>query len=203
MENLLVYLLFFTSPVVGMVSVSDTSDYKLVKKAKDIELYEKWFEYKPGEPARQLKAKYVINAPIHTVLSLLRDEEKGTEWNSNTRECRMLLQKDTAWIMYLQYDLPWPVDDQDCVLQYVVNKRSKNVITVDFYTVSNRAFPEEKDVTRIPWIKGQWVFNVTSNGINTEYHVTTAPNRSMPRWITDPIIRNNLVNTLSAFRDLL
>ncbi|MGC1241633.1 MAG: hypothetical protein WA874_08595, partial [Chryseosolibacter sp.] len=52
-------------------------------------------------------------------------------------------------------------------------------------------------------ISGKWVFTKTVEGFLVEYYITTRPSSTLPTWLTDPIIRNNLAETLRSFSKIL
>lgn len=182
-------------------SPGDTTGYVLVKEYRDIKLYEKWDSIDSHELAREVKAVFTVKTEPGLAASFLRDESKGMQWNKNTLAYKVL-EGDQKWICYIQYDLPWPVHNQDCVLQYTPYYVSDS-LTITFKSAAHSLFPVRDNIDRIHDISGKWVMTKISEGIRVEYFITTIPSKTLPRWVTDPIIRNNLLNTLVEFRTLL
>jgi hypothetical protein len=180
----------------------DTANFVLVKEDNGIAIYERWYEVRPDLQAREIKATFRANAQPHAAVALLRNESKGRMWNKNTESYRILHQDDNIWFGYIQYDLPWPVSNQDCVLQYSQNLRG-NSLHIEFKETDHPAFPIQKRIHRIPQINGRWIFTEGEQGISVEYYITTTPSATLPTWLTDPIIRNNLIETLQVFRKIL
>lgn len=182
---------------------SDTSDFVLVKERDGIALYERWYATDTDDQrAREVKATFKIKAPTYAAVDLIRDESKGTRWNKNTSVYRVVSANDDMWFGYVQYDLPWPVSNQDCVLHYRCT-RFRNSVQIAFRDADHPSFPVRKRIQRIPQIEGKWIFTQDGNDVAVEYYVTTLPSSTLPTWLTDPIIRNNLVETLMGFRAIL
>jgi len=180
----------------------DTSDFVLVKELNGIALYERWYFIRPDEPAREVKATFSIKAPAHAAVNLIRDESKGTQWNKNTRAYKVLARNEDVWFGYIEYNLPWPLSNRDCVLHYERTMRP-DYLQLDFRGIEHPSFPVQKKIERIPEISGKWIFKENAGVVDVEYYVTTTPNPTLPSWLTDPIIRNNLLETLDQFRELL
>ena len=180
----------------------DTANFVLVKKNNGISLYERWYSINASQQAREIKATFTIKTDPYTAVALIKDESRGKQWNKNTQSYKVLSQNDHIWFGYIQYDLPWPVSNQDCVLRYNQN-HSGNVLHVEFENTDHPSFPVRKKIQRIPEINGRWIFTKTNDGVAVEYYISTTPSNTLPTWLTDPIIRNNLIETLQVFRSIL
>ena len=181
---------------------SDSSGYQLVKKAKGIELYERWYNITVDHLAREVKVIYNINASIESAEALITNENKATQWNKASCMYKIIPKNNNEWVSYIQYDLPWPMDNQDCVLQYSVSSEEDTRI-INFKSIQHEIFPSSKNVTRIEDINGKWIFRATATGTVVEYSITTTPSPTLPRWVTDPLVRNNLIDTMDEFRTIL
>ena len=115
---------------------------------------------------------------------------------------KIISKNKTEWISYIQYDLPWPMENQDCVLQYSASSEENKHI-INFRSIDHEIFPTSKNVTRIEDINGQWIFRPTATGTVVEYSITTTPSPTLPRWVTDPLVRSNLIDTMDEFRNIL
>lgn len=156
----------------------------------------------PDKQAREIKATFHVKADSYAAVALIKDAARGRQWNKNTKAYEIVRENDSLWFGYIQYDLPWPVSNQDCVLQYNQNDSDKAVL-VEFQDADHPSFPLRKKIQRIPEISGKWIFRESDNGISVEYYISTTPSNSLPTWLTDPIIRNNLIETLTIFRTIL
>lgn len=199
---------FFILAILAMTASSFTShttgdgNFTLVMNEKGISLYEKWVDIGNNRKARELKAVFTITCTQTAALALLQDESKGTSWNANASSFAIKDNVGSGWVNYIEYDLPWPMDNQDCVLKH--NKTTgTNSIEVTFASTEHTAFPQKKNTNRIPDIKGKWVFASDGSNQKVEYFITTSPSATLPRSITDPVVRNNLVKSMSSFKTLL
>jgi hypothetical protein len=181
---------------------TDTADFVLIKTVRGIDLYERWHIITTGELAREVKAVFTVDAELGEVAGLIKNESLALQWNKHTRiyEVEVVAEKD--WICYVQYDLPWPVSNQDCVLQYGLQEES-NKLNIYFQGTDHALFPLREGVDRIQEVKGKWVVTKSAGKTKIEYYITTTPSKTLPRWITDPIIRNNLIETMRGFRKIL
>lgn len=180
---------------------ADTTGFVLVKSSGGVELYERWYDIQPDVPARELKAVFKAKADVNAVSALIRDEAQGLRWNKNSSIYKVI-REDPQWICYIQYNLPWPVNNQDCVLRYTT-RREGNTTIIGFKSIEHRLFPARPEVMRIPDVEGKWMLTAKDGGLHVTYYITTTPSKKFPGWVTDPIVRNNLLDTMIEFRTLL
>ncbi len=187
--------------------VTGEEEYKLVKKDAVLSLYERWIPGGQGELVREIKAVFVVRSDVEAVINLLTDQARGKEWNINAEKYNVLHAGDrTNWITYTRYSIPWPFGNQDCCLFYKVNKDAGNLRAgvIGFESVLNNQFPVTSSVTRITGTKGKWLLEDAGNGhMKVSYFISTNRSKKVPRWISDPIVRNNLFATMSSFKSLL
>ncbi|MCH5596950.1 SRPBCC family protein [Niabella ginsengisoli] len=189
------------------LTISHASDFELVKTDKNISVYERWVKHN-GKTVRELKVDFTAQASsAEKVIALLKDPSKGTKWNTNAKSFRIAhTSNDAVWLSYVRYDIPWPMSDQDCSLKYYFNKSELNnpVCNIYFEGIKTEKFPVVKDVTRITGTKGKWMVEKTKSGnLKITYQIVTDKSASVPRWISDPIIHDNIITTMSVFRKLL
>lgn len=195
-------LILTATAVLISMSFSTLGDFRLVKNENNIALYERWYTQSPGVQARELKAVFQVRTGMETLIAMLHNESKGKMWNSQASEFAIRNLKSSGWVNYIRYDLPWPMDDQDCVLQYSRTAAGGKTI-LQFSSTTHASFPVKKDVGRIPSVRGKWLLSPGPNLVKVEYYITTTPNAGMPRSITDPIIRNNLIAGMAGLKKLL
>ncbi|RBL89819.1 sterol desaturase family protein [Chitinophaga flava] len=187
---------------------SAESDYKLVKRNKSISLYERWLPAGENEErVREIKAVFTVKSDVQAVARLLTDQQQGVVWNVRARIYRVLpMVESREWVTYLKYNIPWPFGDQDCCLLFHLkahpyNERSGEISFES--TLSNR-FPVTDNVTRITGTHGRWLMeDLGDNGMQITYTITTNRSARIPRWVSDPIVRNNMFETMSTFRSIL
>lgn len=179
-------------------------EFSLIKKDAGILLYERWIPNK-GEIVRELKAVFTVRiSNPEKVMLLLKDAHEGLKWNNNASKYQIVpgVHPD-AWYAYILYDIPWPMDDFDCLLSYHYEPMGAGSAVIAFQSVSNSAFPILEDVSRIKGTKGKWILEQQGEVLKITYLVTTDRDKAVPRWISDPIIHDNLFKTMNRFKDLL
>ena len=184
------------------------SDFKVVKKQGDIVLYERWITGTTGESVRELKAEFFVKSNIKNIISLLKNQPEGTKWNRNASVYKIAnALNDEQWINYIKYDMPAIMDDQECCLLYQLPSsfsQQQNMYVINFESTLSPLFPVSSDVTRITGVKGQWILEQLSNeNMKVTYIISSDKSSNIPRFISDPIVHNNLFKTITNFKTLL
>ena len=180
----------------------DESEFQLVKRSGDISLYERWIDI-PGEEdkqAREVKSVFYYRSSIHAGLCLLRDQSKALKWQDHVSEFKLFPQRDTThWYEYSYHDVPWPVSDQDHFMEYRISSSSSRQLIISFKSkVNNDLAPERKGVTRM-MLTGSWLLEqIDTEKVKVTYRIFSMP-LDIPRMITDPIVRTNMVSTIEDF----
>ena len=186
---------------------TSATDFKLVKTVNGISLYERWVPHN-GNTVRELKAVFEITgAGLPDIITLLRDADKGNLWNTRASQYKIAGTTDqNTWLNYIRYKLPWPMDDQDCCLLYHYREAAAKGETaeVEFLSTTDHRFPRLPKTTRITGTKGKWQMEPQAAGqLKITYTVTTDRSKTIPRWVSDPIIHDNLFRTMTKFKSLL
>jgi len=181
-------------------------DFILVKKAAYAALYERWIDRTDGERVREIKGVFTAQASMPAVVALLKNQAAGVQWNKNASVYQVLPSGADTWINYIRYDLPFPMDDQDCCVQY----RSQHLVPgmqrceISFESTSHNAFASPADTKRLTGIKGSWVLEqLPQNRIRITYCIATDRNKKIPRWMSDPIVHDNIFRMMDSFQTLL
>lgn len=195
--NLIIMSAVFMQPLFARQPLS--SDFKLVKQADNIFLYERWIESAQSGKVREIKAVFLVRSSVPAIIQLLKDPSRGKSWNTNAKDYRVLaLPEADRWISYIQYDIPWPFDDQDCCLAFHYQNNE-----VNFESTRNAAFPEAEGMQRITGTRGKWVMeNMHSGNVKVTYLISTDRSKKIPRWVSDPIVHSNLFKTMAQFKKL-
>lgn len=175
--------------------------FTLVGQEKQISLFERWISSSRNMTVRELKAVFVVHSDIPTIVKLLQDGRRSARWNVNASEFKILkTEADNHWISYTRYDIPWPLDDQDCCLSYQLSGNFNRTV-IDFQSTSSPYFPVTEDIERITGVKGKWILQKQEdNTVKVIYLITTDKSKKVPRWISDKIIHSNLYNSMAAFK---
>ena len=184
----------------GAVPPTGEDGFKLVRARNGINLYERWVEIQPGLKVRELKAEFTTDAGVESLVALLKDATRAHRWMQGMEEFKVVEnQGATAWTSYIRYSIPWPLEDQDILLKYQ-SAGVKGLQTVSFQSTTHATYPEKSGVTRMKGVSGSWQFQPRSSGqTQVTYYIITKNKSSYPRWITDPIVQDNLLDTMDAF----
>lgn len=181
--------------------------FELVKDEDSILVYERWVTFPHSQPpttAREVKSEFYIRGNIEDALALLQDEKRIFSWQKHVAEFKVYPRTDSLWYEYSYHDIPWPVSDQDHFLEYRIrNPEGADGLFITFHTVQNKKLaPVRKGVDRMT-LAGSWYLQEIPGGrIKATYRILSMPG-TMPRFITDPVIRNNLMSTVRSFITIL
>lgn len=186
-------------------TIDVNAKFNLVRSDDNISIYTRWIPVTETRSTRQLKVEFVIDCPAEKVVSVLRDEKSYTKWMKATKTYyRLKTINENQWYSYVQFSIPWPLNNQDCILKYEVHEcadPSKTEITLagepDFLQTY-------EGVERISHMEGSWVITKIGAGKSrVEYLVYSKQAPKFPTWITDPLIQKNLLKTMNAFREIV
>ena len=181
--------------------------FELVRDEDNIVVYERWVTFPKSDPpvtAREVKSEFEIRGRVNDALALLQDETQVSKWQHHLTEFDVYPLSDSTWLEYSYRDIPWPVSDQDHLLRYEMQAGAKEgEAFITFETVEDdRLAPVRKDVSRMT-LSGSWhLQKIGPDKIKATYRILSMPG-NLPRFITDPVIRNNLMTTVRSFIDLL
>jgi len=182
-------------------------DFEIVRNEDNILVYERWVTFPKSDPpitAREVKSEFYVKADVRDALSLIRDKAKINDWQKHVSEFEVYPHSDSVWHEYSYHDIPWPVSDQDHFLEYTIEDPVEDDgIFITFETVENSQLaPVRKGVVRMT-LAGSWYFQETDGEkIKVTYRILSMPGK-LPRFITDPVIRNNLMSNVRAYIDIL
>ena len=209
-QNLIVILLFISTLSwdsatcnnnTGKEENSNDPGFILVKDVSGIRIFTRWIPVTESRSARQIKAVLVMDGSVAAVLAVLRDDRSFTKWMNGTKEYSRLKTIDSKqWYSYVQFSVPWPLNNQDCIIKYEVFEDAPSGKTMLRLTGVPSFIRPFDGVKRIPHMEGSWIItDLGKNKVQVEYIMFSNQKPSFPRWITDPIIQNNLLKTMEAF----
>ena len=174
--------------------------FKLVKVRGGVSLYERWVTVQSGQKVRELKAEFTVEAGLSAVVNLLKDPLRASSWMQSLDQFDVLETHGAGrWTSYVRYRIPWPLNDQDVVLRYERSDVGKQT-TIAFRSVSRASHPEQEGVSRMEGVSGAWVLTPKHAAQTQVVYTILTQNRSrFPRWMTDPIVQDNLLDTMNAF----
>lgn len=194
--------------IAGISHGQDKEGFDLVKKDGSIAIYERWIVFPNSAPpieAREVKGEFYFNNTIFAGLNLIQDEKKIKQWQKHVSEFKVYPQRDTmSWLEYSYHDIPWPVSDQDHLLKYTIEEMIPGkLLFLTFESRENENLaPVRKGVTRME-LSGSWTWEEVSPGkVKVTYRILSKP-IGIPKWLTDPIIRSNIMTTIEEYVALL
>ncbi len=178
-------------------------DYKFLKKEKQVSLSSREIKLNNGRTTRELRAELVINVGLERMKEILKDEQLSRQWMKGV-ECFSLLGRgtDNNWKAYIRYNIPWPLSNQDCIISYNCSSTNEGKgLTIKMIGLPDY-LPKKDGVERISHISGCWTIIQTTNTCRVIYTVYSEQKPRFPRWATDPIVQQNLINSLSSLKEL-
>lgn len=184
---------------------ASASEYKFIKKLGATSLYERWIKHTGAGEVRELKAVFIVNATSEEVIGLLKNQTAGTQWNNRASSYKVAATAQPhQWVNYIRYDMPVMMDDQDCCLLFTRKDMGKGIQEITFQSTTCAQFPVQEKVKRVAGVKGKWLLEpVDQQHLKVTYIISSDRNTSIPRMISDPIIRDNLFQTMSSFKALV
>jgi len=186
-------------------SPDKSANFTLVRRDENISIYTRWIPATETRLTRQIKAEFIIDSPADKIVSVLRDEKSYLLWMKSTKTYyRLKTVNDNQWFAYIQFSIPWPLNNQDCILKYEVHE-SLEALRTEIYLVGEPDFLKTYEgVERISHMEGSWIITQIDSGKSrVEYYMYSKQAPKFPTWITDPLIQKNLLKTMNAFRDLV
>lgn len=204
--------LSFTSIIyllsIVMCHSQDKDGFVLVKKAGTTTIYERWITFPNSDPpidAREVKGEFYFRNTMFAGLNLIQNEKKIQDWQNHVSEFKIFLQPDTMnWMEYSYHDIPWPVSDQDHLLRYTIHEFvPEKYLFITFESRENETLaPVRKGVTRMQ-LSGSWKWEqISPCETKVTYRILSKP-IGIPKWLTDPIIRSNIMTTIEEYIALL
>jgi hypothetical protein len=197
-----------TAAYTGTLAQTGTHNgFELVRDEDNIVVYERWVTFPNSNPpitAREVKSEFFVRGHIHNAVALMQDESKIPAWQKHVSEFKVYPHTDSAWFEYSYHDIPWPVSDQDHFLGYTLEDPiERDGVFITFETVHNNTVaPVRKGVSRMT-LAGSWYFQeLPGDKVKVTYRILSMPG-NVPRFITDPVIRNNLMTTVRNYIKIL
>ena len=159
----------------------------------------------PRTGLKDFKADMIVQASIEVVNSHMSALEDQTNWMYDRKLTRVLDRPDDrSSIVYSITNAPWPVKDRDVVISFTYSENNTedftriDVVNVDGY------YPEDKDMVRVPYLKGYWeLTKLEDNSTKIVFMNAATPGGDIPDWLADSFVLDMPYHSLNNFRDLL
>jgi len=180
------------------------TSYMFLKEENGVTLSSRNINLADSRTTRELRAEFMVTGNVETVLKVLKNDHQATRWMKGVKEFSIIRKEnENNWYAYVQYEIPWPLSNQDCIIQYqcIASEHGNGYILK--MNSSSDYVPEKSDVERISHLCGCWTITENTNkSCTVVYTVYSEQKPKFPRWATDPIIQQNLINTLSSLKEL-
>lgn len=179
------------------------SEYKFIKKDKQISLSSRELKLHNGRTTRELRAEFTINGSLEKMKKVLKDEQLSRRWMKGVEYFSVLSREsDNDWKAYIRYNIPWPLSNQDCIISYnCITTHEGKGLTIKMNGLPDY-LPKKDGVERISHISGCWTITQSTNTCRVVYTVYSEQKPKFPLWATDPIVQQNLINSLSSLKEL-
>jgi hypothetical protein len=175
--------------------------FELVREEGDSKLYERWIIFPGSNPpmeAREVKGEFFIKGSVESIIKIIKDETRIKLWQKKVIEYKVYNLTDSTWRAYAKQYIPWPLNNQDHLLHYELQKQEDNSVFIPFKSVVDLEMaPEHKGVNRMT-LSGSWLLDPINKGVTkVTYRILSMP-MGYPKFIVDPIIRGNLMSTIQS-----
>jgi hypothetical protein len=147
-----------------------------------------------------------IDAPQHSVLSLLYDVDVATEWVWKTREMRVLqeLSENEGRVVYQLVSAPWPVTDREIIsrsLAFMDPETSEAFIRIECLP---DFMPENPNYVRVRQMEGAWnILPLSENSCRVIFRLHIEPAGEIPSWLANIAVIDTPYHTLCNLRDMV
>jgi hypothetical protein len=206
MKKIILTLILTGSALMNLFAISpiNESDYTLIRTEKNIALSSREIQLPANYSVRELRAEFMVAGNSATLLQVLSDEKFSLQWMKGVREFSIVSRKnENEWLAYVQYQIPWPLRNQDCVIRYKCKSiENGNGFILDINSIADY-LPVRPGIGRITHMSSRWIIiQCNTNMCRVEYSVYSEQKPKYPRWAIDPVIQNNLISTLTSLREL-
>ena len=202
MKNLipLLEIILLLNPGSGIIknestpTFTDSGDWKLRKEKDGIKIYTR----NNGNSAiKEFKAITSFNTDISQLVKIINDVEKYPAWLANCESSKIYKKiNETTRIDYLKTSVPWPLDDRDAVLKFIIIKDTEEHFEATMNSVPG-AIPEKEDFVRIKKAKGKWIFKKSDKEmVEITYQFYGDPEGNIPTAIINLFIVSGPYKTL-------
>ncbi len=172
--------------------------WKLEKNKNGVKVY----SYIPkGESLKEIKMNTVVKTSLSAVVSVLQNVSDYTDWIYNCTTSKTIKKNNKSETIYYSVsDAPWPIDNRDMVLINKIHQDKKSKIVYSITGISSYYIPKNKNMVRIPKMKGIWKFTPLKNGyVNIEYLLKVDIGGKVPNWVTNMFITYGPYQSMRGF----
>jgi ribosome-associated toxin RatA of RatAB toxin-antitoxin module len=199
---LTILIVFITSRafVAEAGTATDSSDWKLRKDKNGIRV---WTRDHKEEGILEYLSKITIETNLETLIDIIQDVDKYPDWTENceTASIKEVL-SDSSRIEYMTTKVPWPLEDRDVAMEFVVVKNTDTYFQANLTSVPE-AVPLSDDYLRIEISQGSWIFKkIDDNRVEVIHQFMSDPGGNIPKWIVNMFIVSGPYKTLENLKEI-
>ncbi|WP_139276206.1 SRPBCC family protein [Sinomicrobium oceani] len=146
-----------------------------------------------------MKAEFILNTDIPTVIAQFRNARNLIQWSVAAETCEIYPEADNTWETYICFDFPWPLRSRDLITQNEL--RVSGDTTVILMNSIPQSRPKVTGNKRISSYQAIWRFTpVSKKRIRVVHMVVTYDPPEFPRVLADPIIQNKFITSVERLR---
>lgn len=181
-------------------SVQDSSVWKLRKDRNGIRV---WTRDHKEKRILEYLSKITIETSLEKLVDIIQNVEKYPVWTANCETASIYkVLTDTSRIEYLTTKVPWPLEDRDVAMEFVVVKNTETYFQANLTSVPD-AVPLSDDYVRIEISEGTWIFKkIDEKKVEVIHQFLSDPGGSIPMFIVNMFIVSGPYKTLENLREL-
>lgn len=132
----------------------------------------------------EYKAVTETDVPLKKCIMAMRDVSLHKKFMGDTEESKEIkVNSENEWIAYYFFEPPWPMPDNDCVMQVNLQKEIDSMVYI-FTGVSKPELLDKKDVKRLNYYEYEYSFIQKANDkVEFSVSVRLTPVSSAPKWM--------------------
>lgn len=191
----LVVLFSFSSPV-----PAQDGQWELEKQDDGIRVYSRPVE---GSAYNEIRGTATIEGRVTTVVALLQDPEFVPKLNDVISQVRVHEEvSPTEALVYLQMDMPWPVNDRDLLTRRTIERDCDSNAVIIREVAETGVIAEKDDFIRIVDSTQEWTLKTVNDGVvELDWTTHTDPNGTLPSAIVNWLSVGVPHSSLQVLRD--
>ncbi len=162
-----------------------------------------FYKTHPESEFKELKLVTESSASRFQYVNELTTIDSFPTWAFNCTKAEVVKRiSDYDFYYYFLSDAPWPMDDRDMVIHMRVSAPD----TLGRIIINTNAHPGlvpvYKQVVRVPYMVGQWIFSPLNSGkTEIQYSITMDPGGAIPVWLINYAMDIGPVKTMNAIKN--
>ena len=201
---IVIVFLFSAGDALAMVadntSEKDSADWKLRKDRNGIRV---WTRDHKGKGILEYLSKITIETSMEKLIDIIQNVDKYPVWTANCETASIYkVLTDTSRIEYLTTKVPWPLEDRDVAMEFIIVENSDSCFHANLTSVPD-AVPLSDDYVRIEISEGSWIFRkVDDDRVEVIHQFLSDPGGSIPMFIVNMFIVSGPYKTLENLKEL-